>query len=220
MSFCFQCLECHAAIRIRSDMAGITMSCPACGELLETPLSVDDDTAAAQQGLDEATEVPTNTPLPEATSADDGRVGFGGRDTGEDGELDMTPMVDVTFLLLIFFMVSASFVLQRSLETPVPSESKPSTQARPVDELEREYIIVRIDELDTWFVGAPGWDEEQEAPSKQELFVKIRQARQGGHNKMLVMAHGEATHGRVVTALDAGTAMKMDEVKLITVEEQ
>ncbi len=34
--------------------------------------------------------------------------------------LDMTPMVDVTFQLLIFFMITASFVTQKSLQTSPP----------------------------------------------------------------------------------------------------
>ena len=42
-------------------------------------------------------------------------ISFEKKDIPED-ELDMTPMVDVTFLLLIFFMVTASFTLQKSLE--------------------------------------------------------------------------------------------------------
>src|SRR5688572_20269137 len=32
----------------------------------------------------------------------------------QEAEMDMTPMVDVTFLLLIFFMVTASFTMQKS----------------------------------------------------------------------------------------------------------
>ena len=43
-------------------------------------------------------------------------------------DLDMTPMVDVTFLLLIFFMVTASFGLQRAIEM----QRTPSELASPV----------------------------------------------------------------------------------------
>ena len=35
---------------------------------------------------------------------------FGGKRTPMEGELDMTPMIDVTFLLLIFFMLSTRFI--------------------------------------------------------------------------------------------------------------
>ena len=33
----------------------------------------------------------------------------------DDNEIDMTPMVDTTFLLLLFFMITAAFSLQKSL---------------------------------------------------------------------------------------------------------
>ena len=44
-------------------------------------------------------------------------VNFGSKGVIED-ELDMTPMVDIVFLLLIFFMVTASFTLQKSMQQP------------------------------------------------------------------------------------------------------
>lgn len=41
------------------------------------------------------------------------------RRAGEDGELDITPMIDVTFLLLIFFMVSSTMQPGDALDIPV-----------------------------------------------------------------------------------------------------
>ena len=42
------------------------------------------------------------------------------KEKAEQPEMDMTPMVDVTFLLLIFFMVTAAFTMQKSFEIPTP----------------------------------------------------------------------------------------------------
>ena len=47
----------------------------------------------------------------------------------EEEEMDMTPMVDVTFLLLIFFMVTAAFSVQKVIEVPAPQEQEASTNA-------------------------------------------------------------------------------------------
>ncbi|HUG70447.1 MAG TPA: biopolymer transporter ExbD [Pirellulaceae bacterium] len=44
-------------------------------------------------------------------------------------ESDMTPMVDVTFLLLIFFMVTAAFAMQRSMVVPKPGPEGPVISA-------------------------------------------------------------------------------------------
>ena len=76
-------------------------------------------------------------------------VDFGKKGVVED-ELDMTPMVDVTFLLLIFFMVTASFTLQKSIAQPPVPDTLPSTN--PVDEPEDEdqYVEVIIDQFNTY----------------------------------------------------------------------
>ena len=44
----------------------------------------------------------------------------------EETEMDMTPMVDVTFLLLIFFLVTAAFTLQKSIDVPKPESDQAS----------------------------------------------------------------------------------------------
>jgi biopolymer transport protein ExbD len=145
---------------------------------------------------------------------------------GQEAEMDMTPMVDVTFLLLIFFMVTASFTMQKSLNIPKPESNEASTQARTVQDFQDnpDYIVLRVDSYNTFHVSASAFDDEIEAPSEQELLVRLRQARQGDASgniptKMLVLASGEALHERVVMAIDAGNDVGMDEVQLVTVEE-
>jgi biopolymer transport protein ExbD len=141
-------------------------------------------------------------------------------------EMDMTPMVDVTFLLLIFFMVTASFSLQKSLEVPTPTESdQASTNARPEDkppEEDPDYVIVHVDAFNTYQVTTPEWEEE--APSAQDLHILLRRAREGGAGgtvptKLIVRANIESLHEKVVTAIDAGAAAGMEEVQLMTVED-
>jgi len=222
VTFDFLCPVCESILRAQEEMAGLRIRCPECAGEMEVPMSGggDDGQSDGKTGGQSG----KTSELPRAESGD--AVNFGrGKKLPQD-DLDMTPMVDVTFLLLIFFMVSAAFALQKSLPIPVPNESKPSTQARSVVDFEndRDYVVVRIDAFNTYHVGAAIWDEEQEAPSKQELYVRLRQACKPGPDgvaptRMLVVANGEATHEKVVTALDAGTAMRLEEVKLITVEE-
>ena len=137
----------------------------------------------------------------------------------DEESIDMTPMVDVTFLLLVFFMVTASFALQRSLEFPV-HDNKPSTAQRALDE-EVALITVTIDAFNTYTVSTPDWEEE--APSEFDLHVLLREARRrhdsGGRPvALLVRANGEALHEKVVTALDAGLAVGLSEVRLETIE--
>jgi biopolymer transport protein ExbD len=147
--------------------------------------------------------------------------------SGENPEdaMDMTPMVDITFLLLIFFMITAAFALQKSIEVPPMDESDAAPTAT-VEDLERDSIVVRIDGDNVFWVGSPLWADEQRAYSEEEMQARLREAREGkggrngrGPSKMLVQAHGDATHERVVAAMDAGSGVGMEEIQLLTYED-
>ena len=138
-------------------------------------------------------------------------------------DMDMTPMVDVTFLLLIFFMITAAFMLQKSLEVP-PADTDEGAPAQTAEDLEKDSIVVRVDGDNVYWIGCPMWPEEQRAPSMTDMRAKVREARGGdqhgkGPTKMLVQANGDATHERVVAALDAGSAVGMEDIRLMTYED-
>jgi biopolymer transport protein ExbD len=122
-------------------------------------------------------------------------------------------------------MVTAAFTMQKSFEIPTPKTDLASTQTKTLDDFEEDpdYVIIRIDEFNTFYVLASGWDEERESPSVQDLIVNLRDGSKGSNgqnaNKLLVMAHGSAAHERVVMAMDAGTAVGMEDIKLVTVED-
>jgi biopolymer transport protein ExbD len=129
-------------------------------------------------------------------------------------------MVDVTFLLLIFFMVTAAFALQKALE--VPPMQQDESQVQTVDDLEKDAIVVRVDGDNVFWISASLWPEEQRATSVQEMLIKLREAReekQSGPARMLVQANGDARHEFVVAALDAGTGVGMEEIQLMSYEE-
>jgi biopolymer transport protein ExbD len=138
-----------------------------------------------------------------------------------DDEMDLTPMVDVTFLLLIFFMVTAAFAVQKSISVP-PIDDDQSAANQTVEDLEEDSIVIRIDADNIFWIGAPRWDEEQREISPAGMRSKLREARQGGANvpnKLLVQANGDARHESVVAALDAGSGVGVEEVRLMSYEE-
>ncbi|MDA1050869.1 MAG: biopolymer transporter ExbD [Planctomycetota bacterium] len=129
-------------------------------------------------------------------------------------ESDMTPMVDVAFLLLIFFVVTASFTMQRSLVVPKPTGPEP-------DLIADADIVVEVDEFNTFHVTADDW--EQEAPSEHDLIRALRHIReQEGSNKalnrMLVKANPDALYEKVVAALDSGAYVGISDIALLTLD--
>jgi biopolymer transport protein ExbD len=137
-----------------------------------------------------------------------------------DDEMDLTPMVDVTFLLLIFFMITAAFAVQKAINVP-PMNDPQAAQAQTVDQLEQDSIVVRVDADNVYWIAAPGWSEERQAVSQAEMRSQMREARSGGKGptKLLVQAHGSARHESVVAALDAGSGNGMEEIRLLSYED-
>ncbi len=118
-------------------------------------------------------------------------------------EMDMTPMVDVTFLLLIFFMVSASFTVQKSIQQPPLSTEEPSTNTTLVVKDESQYVEVIIDQFNTYRLTSKD-SEELEAPSDPEMRTRLRDMINSTMAKrVIITAHGDAFHEKVVTAWDA-----------------
>ena len=92
-------------------------------------------------------------------------------------ELDLAPMVDVAFQLVLFFMVAAQTVLYKTLEIPKPStEQAPAAVAqgrsRTLDDLKEDYILVEIDGS-----GAMKIDREPVAADMTALVERLRSAR-------------------------------------------
>ena len=65
--------------------------------------------------------------------------------SGDEGEeqINLTPMLDVVFIMLIFFIVTATFVKEVGLDVNQPEDDKPKT----VDP-EKRSIVVRITNRD------------------------------------------------------------------------
>jgi biopolymer transport protein ExbD len=210
----FNCTHCRKRLKAPEEYAGRQVQCSGCGDVQVVPAADEIEMTRAVPSM----SVTASAAAVPATGEDEPVIGMRPSGPQDDG-LDMTPMVDVTFLLLIFFMVTAAFALQKSIPIPTPDPTESSTQTRTVEELEQDddYIIVRIDKDNTV------WVNDSESPSEQDLLAKLKDAHAGGEgtssagpSKLLVMANGEARHETVVMCLDMGTAAGIDDVRLAT----
>jgi len=136
----------------------------------------------------------------------------------EDGELDMTPMVDVTFLLLIFFMVTASFSLQKSIQMPRQSSDLPSMSNVEEETEELDPVELEIDETGAFLVLAPEW--ERETPGKQNLITALKESIGDNRDgmKLDIKVHENAKLQMLVDGMDAGTIAGFTEIQVTEVD--
>lgn len=204
MTIRFSCDQCGKAFGAKDSLAGRRVACSSCGAAIVVP-------AAASKPAPKATPVPM--PMPDDDEEPE-PLDLSVKRTEDEG-LDMTPMVDVTFLLLIFFMVTAAFSLQMSIEVPPPNPDE-TAEAQQPEELEDDNSIVILISKDNTI-----WVDDREAPSEQDLLIKLREALDGDPtgSSLLVMADRECRHEVVVQALDAGNAEGMEDIRLAYVDE-
>jgi biopolymer transport protein ExbD len=119
-------------------------------------------------------------------------------------ELDLAAMVDVAFQLVLFFLVTATTILYKSLEVPKPNPETPAAgaaqgKAPMLNDLKNDYILVEIDPG-----GAMKIDREPVASEMLALVERLRRAREStGRKAMLLSADATTPHRNAVLAYDA-----------------
>lgn len=183
----------------------------------ESPAAADDDVDAVlefEKQLEDAGHEPA-TPAPvyvpdELFAGDDDEDEeddfFGNSSRVDDEEMDLTPMVDVTFLLLIFFMITASFSIQKTLEVPAPDpDEEGASTSISIQEMEETSVTVHIDSRNVMYVD----DEPVSDPTR--LPDMLRASRM---NEVLITSHENALHEMVVKAIDAANEVQMQKIRL------
>ncbi|MCG6657833.1 biopolymer transporter ExbD [Halomonas campisalis] len=120
-------------------------------------------------------------------------------------EVNLTPLIDVVFLLLIFFMVSTTFETRQALELTLP-ESVTGT------DLERSPVTLVVTEQGGYRLGER---ELAAAGLGEALAAEADLARQHG---LVVEADARAAHADVVRALDQAGALGIQRVRIATRE--
>lgn len=127
-------------------------------------------------------------------------------------EVNMTSLIDVVLLLLIFFMVSTSFVKQSRIAISLPqAESK-----APANE-EAEQIDIMITATGTYLVNG-----RELINNRPETIRNALQKVSGGNNKLplTISADANARHQDVVTAMDVAGRLGFVKINIATVNEQ
>ncbi|MGD9853338.1 MAG: biopolymer transporter ExbD [Planctomycetaceae bacterium] len=213
----FRCPVCRKKLSIAERKAGAQVKCPVCSAEIRVPRKQDEEGAdsaaeragSAQVGVERQAEA---DPTPHLVADDDDEIGFRlSRRHMEDDGIDMTPMVDVTFLLLIFFMITASFSLQKSMETEAPEEDQEGYAQLPqMQDLAAESVIVEIDDSDVIFVD----DERVGGPGElQDVLLRKMSVEQ--KREMIIEPHEQSRHGTVVAVTDVGIEVGMQRIRRV-----
>ncbi len=119
---------------------------------------------------------------------------FRGQRSDDDVEINLISLIDVLLFLVIFFMVSTTFVEKTELAITLPqaSTAEPST--------ETDKIEIGIDASGRCYVNGQALINTQ----LETILTALEQAAQALHEPILVInADAAATHQSVVTILDA-----------------
>lgn len=127
---------------------------------------------------------------------------------GEDEpEVNLTPLIDVVFLLLIFFMVSTTFEHQSRIQIELPEST-----ASPV-EVEENSLEIIIDAQGRYFIG-----EEQVVNTELKTLKSAISKAVGDRDTVPVTIRADANtpHQAVITALDATSQLGLTQISLAT----
>lgn len=123
----------------------------------------------------------------------------------EDAGIDMTPMLDVVFIMLIFFIVSTTFVRDEGVEINTPSASQAVAQAG-------NGIVVSLDaQGGIWLDGV--------VLTLAQLGDQLQRERLQAERPVLIKADTQVSTGALIELLDSVKALGIDKVAVATQKE-
>ena len=125
--------------------------------------------------------------------------------------IEITPLIDVVFLLLIFFMVSSNFVQKQVVSVTLPtSEAATASESNTIE--------IVLNTSGTYFVaGEPVGNERDQLLNALRSVVGSFDAQALSEQPVEIRADASATHQSVVRALDVCATLGLVRVSLATV---
>jgi biopolymer transport protein ExbD len=126
-------------------------------------------------------------------------------------DINLTPLIDVVFLLLIFFMVSTSFVRQSQITIRLPqAENTAMVEDAP------EQVDIMITEQGTYLVNG-----RELINNRPETIRNALQKVSAGNTNLplTISADANARHQHVVTAMDVAGRLGFVRISIATVDD-
>lgn len=122
----------------------------------------------------------------------------------QNADINLTPLIDVVFLLLIFFMVSTTFKDEARLRVQLPQ-----AQGEEAPDKEPEHIRLVIDQSGSFYV------DDRAVVDRQHLTLVRALTGALGERKdlpVLIQADANTPHQAVMTALDAAAEVGLTRI--------
>ena len=127
----------------------------------------------------------------------------------ETVEVNLTPLIDVVFLLLIFFMVTTTFDRHAKLKVSLPESSAKITQQQS------DPLVLSIDAKGNYFIN-----DRQVVNQSLDTLKQALQKVIGDNSDMALVLRADANtpHRAVVRAMDAASQLGLTKLSIATVE--
>ncbi len=109
-----------------------------------------------------------------------------------DEQINLTPMLDVVFIMLIFFIVTATFVKEVGLDVNQPDQDKPKT----VDP-DKKSIVVRLTSRDRIVIARRAVDWRSVRANIERLHAENPEA------PVIIQPHPESTTEAMIHVMDS-----------------
>lgn len=133
------------------------------------------------------------------------------RSAREEPDINLISLVDVVLLLLIFFMLTTSFVRQSQLAVRLPESSvaAPPESERPMS------VEITVTARGAFFVNGRALVDNR----SDTLLAAVRRilTEQGEAGSAVISADARAAHQDVVTAMDVVGRLGISEVEIATI---
>ena len=123
----------------------------------------------------------------------------------DNADIDLTPMLDVVFIMLIFFIVTASFIKEKSLDVNVPEQNEQTQK----NDSENKNILIQVDGSNIITI------DQRRVDVRAVRSLIAQKIAENPEAAVVVRMHEQATAEKYVQIRDAAAEAKIANVNLV-----
>lgn len=121
----------------------------------------------------------------------------------EEDEINLTPMLDVVFIMLIFFIVTASFVKEKGIDV-----NRPDNDETAIVDPDKANILIKIDEADRIWIESRQVDERAVRANIERLHAE------NPEGSVIVLPDPESTTEALISVMDSSRQARVYNISI------